>query len=130
MPTPFGTPAFFASASHSRRASARDPAGTAVTLFRGKRSRVHPGRHVRLLAGGRERGRYVLQRPALGVHAEEPHHQAARERGLDVPGDLAVIGFDDLDFVGYLGLTTLRQPLFESGRLAMRLLRGRIIDGP
>ena len=47
-----------------------------------------------------------------------------------MPGDLAVIGFDDLDFVGYLGLTTLRQPLFESGRLAMRLLRGRIVDGP
>lgn len=56
--------------------------------------------------------------------------KAARERGLEMPGDLAVVGFDDLDFADYLGLTTVRQPLFESGRLAMRLLRERMADGP
>lgn len=56
--------------------------------------------------------------------------KAIRERGLTVPGDVAVVGFDDLEFADYLGLTTVRQPLFESGRLAMRLLRERIADGP
>lgn len=55
---------------------------------------------------------------------------AARERGLAVPDDVAVVGFDDLDFAGYLGLTTVRQPLFESGRLAMRLLQQSISDSP
>lgn len=56
--------------------------------------------------------------------------EAARDRGLAVPGDLAVVGFDDLEFARYLGLTTVRQPLFESGRLAMRLLHQGISDGP
>jgi LacI family transcriptional regulator len=41
--------------------------------------------------------------------------QAARERGRRVPEDLSVIGFDDIDISEYLGLTTVRQPLFESG---------------
>ncbi len=48
--------------------------------------------------------------------------EAARERGLDVPGDLSVMGFDDIDVSPYLGLTTVRQPLFESGRRAAEML--------
>lgn len=49
--------------------------------------------------------------------------EAARARGLDVPGDLSVLGFDDVEVAAYVGLTTVRQPLFESGRLgAERLL--------
>lgn len=51
---------------------------------------------------------------------------AARERGLRVPDDLAVIGFDDRDFAVYLGLTTVRQHLAESGERAFQLLRDRI----
>ena len=53
---------------------------------------------------------------ALGVLA------AAAERGLDVPGDLAVIGFDDLEIAAHVGLSTVRQPLHESGDLGARLL--------
>ena len=48
--------------------------------------------------------------------------EAARTAGLDVPGDLSVVGFDDVEVSGYAGLTTVRQPLFESGRLAAELL--------
>ncbi|MCB2223472.1 MAG: LacI family transcriptional regulator [Actinobacteria bacterium] len=48
--------------------------------------------------------------------------EAARERGLDVPGDLSVMGFDDIDVSAYLGLTTVRQPLYHSGRLAAEML--------
>jgi len=54
--------------------------------------------------------------------------KAARERGLRVPGDLAVIGFDDIEFADYIGLTTVRQPLEESGRVAVDLLLARLAD--
>jgi len=52
--------------------------------------------------------------------------QAARDRGLCVPDDLAVVGFDDLDIAQYLGLTTVRHHLDESGRLAAELLFSRL----
>jgi DNA-binding LacI/PurR family transcriptional regulator len=50
--------------------------------------------------------------------------EAARARELTVPGDLSVIGFDDIDIASYAGLTTMRQPLFESGRRGAELLLG------
>lgn len=53
---------------------------------------------------------------ALGVIA------AAREAGLTVPDDLSVVGFDDIELAAYAGLTTIRQPLYESGRLGARVL--------
>ena len=34
--------------------------------------------------------------------------KAARERGVAVPQQLAVIGFDDVDIAEYIGLTTIR----------------------
>jgi LacI family transcriptional regulator len=48
--------------------------------------------------------------------------KAAREAGLSVPGDLAVLGFDDADFAEYIGLSTVSQSLEESGRLAVEML--------
>ncbi|MEO7913660.1 MAG: LacI family DNA-binding transcriptional regulator [Roseiflexaceae bacterium] len=54
--------------------------------------------------------------------------KAARERELRVPNDLAVIGFDDAEIADYIGLTTIRQPLKESGRVAVDLLLARIAD--
>ena len=47
---------------------------------------------------------------------------AAARAGLAVPGDLSVIGFDDIELAAAIGLTTVRQPLRESGRLGARLL--------
>jgi DNA-binding LacI/PurR family transcriptional regulator len=47
---------------------------------------------------------------------------AARALGLRVPEDLSVVGFDDIELAAYAGLTTVRQPLFESGRLGAELL--------
>jgi len=54
--------------------------------------------------------------------------EAARERGLQVPGDLSIMGFDDIPQATYLHppLTTVRQPLEEMGRVAARLLLARI----
>jgi LacI family transcriptional regulator, repressor for deo operon, udp, cdd, tsx, nupC, and nupG len=49
--------------------------------------------------------------------------QAARERGLDVPGQLSVVGFDDHPVAIALGLTTIRQDVDALGaRAAERLL--------
>ncbi len=56
---------------------------------------------------------------ALGVIA------AARELGLHVPDDLSVIGYDDIEAADYVGLTTVRQQLFESGRRGRRDPPGR-----
>jgi len=50
--------------------------------------------------------------------------QAAAARGVDVPGELSVVGFDDTveAAVTVPGLTTVRQPLAELGRTAVSLL--------
>ena len=56
--------------------------------------------------------------------------EAARYAGLGVPEDIAVVGFDDLDFTTsvYPPLTTVAQPPFEIGITAARQLLKRI-DG-
>ena len=54
--------------------------------------------------------------------------EAARQHGLAVPGDLSVMGFDDIDVAVYMGLTTIRQPLYESGRRAATMLLGMLAD--
>ncbi|TMD61613.1 MAG: LacI family transcriptional regulator [Chloroflexi bacterium] len=57
---------------------------------------------------------------ALGVIA------AAHERGLRLPEDLSVIGYDDVEAADYVGLTTIRQQLFESGRRGAEMLLAEI----
>lgn len=57
---------------------------------------------------------------------------AAGAAGLPVPRSLSVIGFDDIEMAAQLGLSTVRQPLRDSGargaaRLA-RLLRGTTVS--
>ncbi len=52
--------------------------------------------------------------------------RAAREAGLRVPDDLAVIGFDDIRTSAYVGLSTLSQPMYEMGKLAIDKLIQRI----
>ncbi|MEA1910890.1 MAG: LacI family DNA-binding transcriptional regulator [Spirochaetota bacterium] len=48
--------------------------------------------------------------------------KAAREMGLKVPEDIAVIGFDDIDLADYMGITTINQSLDQSGKTAVELL--------
>jgi len=38
------------------------------------------------------------------------------------------LGFDDLDIADYMELSTVRQPLDESGRVAAELLFSRMLD--
>lgn len=47
---------------------------------------------------------------------------ALRDAGLRVPQDVSVIGIDDHDLSGVLGLSTIAQPAAEQGRLAARIL--------
>ena len=58
--------------------------------------------------------------------------EAARGFGISVPQELSIVGFDDIEVASYVGLTTVRQPLAESGRrgaeLLLRALGGRPVD--
>ena len=55
-------------------------------------------------------------------------YQAARRLNLRIPDDLALVGFDNLDFTQHLDvpLTTVEQPAFDIGRHAVEALVGRI----
>lgn len=59
---------------------------------------------------------------ALGLY------RAISERGLRVPEDIAVVGFGDYPFAGYLnpGLSTIRLPSARVGQVASELLLARI----
>ena len=56
--------------------------------------------------------------------------QAARARGIRVPEDLSVIGFDDVEIAEYLGLSTIRQPLYESGARGTEMLVEQLHSDP
>ena len=49
---------------------------------------------------------------------------ATHEAGLAVPDDLAVVGFDDVPLASFVNppLTTIRQPIYELGTIAVKLL--------
>jgi DNA-binding LacI/PurR family transcriptional regulator len=47
-----------------------------------------------------------------------------------VPEQLSVVGFDDIEVAAYVGLTTVRQPLVESGRRGAQLLLDMLGRGP
>jgi DNA-binding LacI/PurR family transcriptional regulator len=55
--------------------------------------------------------------------------EAARELRLRVPEDLSLIGYDDIEVAEYLGLTTVRQRLYESGQRGVNLLL-RVLSNP
>lgn len=61
---------------------------------------------------------------AIGVLRE------ARERGIRIPSELSVVGFDDVEMAQFAhpALTTVHQPIESKGRLAVELLLG-ILDG-
>ena len=54
--------------------------------------------------------------------------RAFQEAGLHVPGDISVVGFDDIPGAAfhYPSLTTIRQPLRRMGEMAVEMLVGQI----
>ncbi|MEX1079193.1 MAG: LacI family DNA-binding transcriptional regulator [Homoserinimonas sp.] len=87
-------------------------------------------------SGGREAARQLLALPerptaifafndqmAIGVY------HAAAERGLRIPQDLSVVGFDDLYVIGremLPGLTTVALPHYAMGEVAAEILLGAV----
>jgi LacI family transcriptional regulator len=57
--------------------------------------------------------------------------RAARDRGLRVPEDVSIVGYDDQLYASVTRptLTTVRQPLADMGRTAIDLVL-RLLDGP
>jgi LacI family transcriptional regulator len=85
------------------------------------------------VAGGREAAERIIGMPAalrpsaalcandlmaLGMLQEMVRH------GVDVPGDFAIVGYDDIDFAAAAAvpLSSVRKPRHELGRLAAELL--------
>lgn len=58
--------------------------------------------------------------------------QAATHGGLRLPDDLAIVGFDDLEWAAAtaLPLTTIRQPREQLGRDAVRMILSEVEEGP
>ena len=80
-------------------------------------------------AAGVEMGHHLLALPTppTAIFACSDVHalgvlQAAQARGLRVPEDVAVVGYDDIELAAYVGLTTVRQPMAEMGRRGVELL--------
>jgi LacI family transcriptional regulator len=86
---------------------------------------------------GRQAAEYLLDLPdrptaifAFNDNIAIGAIQAARARGLRVPDDLSVVGFDDVEHATIVtpALTTVRQPLAEMGRTAVSLLTRLLED--
>jgi LacI family transcriptional regulator len=74
-----------------------------------------------------------LSAPPDAIFAYSDLHAAdvlrvARAKGMRVPEDLSIVGFDGTDMADFLGLTTIDQRLDESGRIAAEMLISRISD--
>lgn len=53
-----------------------------------------------------------------------------RQAGLDVPNDISVIGYDNIDLAGFFSppLTTIHQPKNRLGKTAIKLLMERLAN--
>jgi len=91
------------------------------------------GRHGQDTACQQARELLSLRQPPTAVFAASDTQalgvlQAVREVGLRVPRDLSVIGFDDIAVAELTGLTTVHQPLVESGRRAATAVIEQMAD--
>ncbi len=118
-----------------------DPIGRETTLARQAGFRVGmveaglPERPGDILTEpwGVDGGRRAMERLLAGRHlptaifAESDEIafgvlQTLRRVGLDVPGDVSVVGFDDHELAPASDLTSIAQPVHEQGRLGARMV--------
>jgi len=52
-------------------------------------------------------------------------YSVAEEMGLAIPGDISLVGYDDLPFTT-ISLTTMHQPIYEMGQESLKLILSRI----
>ena len=87
------------------------------------------------LTGGRDSVKKLLslQNPPTAVFCSNDYlafgaMKGARELGLNLPEDLSIVGFDDIQIASYMipGLTTIRQPAYEMGKMGAELLFQRM----
>lgn len=108
--------------SHARLVGLRDGLGPDVELtvvFAGHNSHDAGARAAAFLLDRRDRPTAIAcisDVLALGVI------ESMQQRGLAVGRDVSVTGFDDVPAAGAAGLTTIRQPIAEKGRLMGRIL--------
>lgn len=74
-----------------------------------------------------------LQKPPTAIIAADDTVAAValetlRQRGVDVPGEISIIGIDDQPSLAFLALTTVKLPVVEAGKHAIELLIKRIAD--
>jgi LacI family transcriptional regulator len=110
-----GSPFGFTSSGRRRLGAqeATEAAGGSLVVRRGPHGARHARRMAAELLALPERPTAIFAASdgqALGVL------EAAEAAGLDVPGDLSVVGFDDVEVARWAGLTTVAQPLERSGR--------------
>ncbi len=94
-------------------------------------------RHPTMLNGKEAMSRLLrLPKPPTAVFAASDFMAigamaAARERGLRVPEDISLMGFDDIEFTNYTSppLTTVRVPSWDIGHLAVSLLMDMVESG-
>lgn len=86
-------------------------------------------------AGSQQAARELLTlpRPPTAIFATSDIQavgimKVARLAQLRIPEDLAIVGFDDIDLAEFMDLTTIRQNLDESGRLAAEILLSKMAE--
>jgi LacI family transcriptional regulator len=123
--TPFGF-----TSSARRRAGAEAAladAGVKLIVRRGPHGREHARTLAAALLAGQNSPTAIFagsDSQALGVL------EAAEASGVEVPGEVSVIGFDDIEVARYVGLTTVAQPLEESGVRGARSLLKALEGAP
>ncbi|MFD5819280.1 LacI family DNA-binding transcriptional regulator [Streptomyces sp. NPDC127038] len=97
---------------------------------------AHVARAMFSLEGGQAAATRLLDQGVTGIIcASDPLAlgavRAARRKGLSVPGDISVVGYDDSAFMNCTEppLTTVRQPIEAMGRAAVELLNAQIGGG-
>ena len=85
------------------------------------------GEHGRLPARQLAAQMLALPEPPTAIFAASDTQalgvlEAAKQFGCQVPNDLAVIGYDDIEVAEYAGLSTIRQQMYQSGQAGVELL--------